>query len=114
MRESEKFMNIKKFIEKHKKKIRKRDEDIKDFKESHNPELLNVIPIYERENDGYKAMIEALEKQIPQKPREHYNWCDVSIDKRREEFQWFCRKCQRGLDESENHCPNCGQKLDWS
>lgn len=53
--------------------------------------------------------ISALEKQIPKKPREHYNWCDLTTD----DFRWYCKNCDNNLDETEKHCPNCGQCLDW-
>lgn len=53
--------------------------------------------------------ISALEKQIPKKPTEHYNWCDLTTD----DFRWYCKNCDNNLDETEKHCPNCGQCLDW-
>ena len=61
--------------------------------------------------DGLDLAIKALEKQIPKEPREHYNWCDLSTRERKEETQWFCRKCNQGIGESENYCPNCGQAI---
>ena len=56
--------------------------------------------------DCYKKIIDALEKQIPKKPKE----CGED---------WFvCPKCETSivsLDELETHkfCLNCGQALDW-
>lgn len=47
------------------------------------------------------------------KPREHYNWCDLSEDEKLETARWYCTICDRGLDESYNYCPDCGQKIDW-
>jgi rubrerythrin len=98
-------MDINKFIEKYKKKISKREEDIKDFKESHNPELIHAIPIYERENAEYKVVIDALEKQIPIK---------VAID---DDTEFTCPTCGKITEDydvtSLKFCPECGQKLRW-
>lgn len=57
--------------------------------------------------------ITALEKQIPKKPKENYNWCDYSAEERAENSRWFCAKCNMGVDESQNYCPECGQKIGW-
>ena len=57
---------------------------------------------------AFKASIQALEKQIPKKPRE-------VVDEKGWE-DWACPKC-RALIEGGSvmlHCWNCGQKLDWS
>ena len=57
----------------------------------------------------YNLLMDTLEKQIPKKPTEHYNWCDLTTD----DFRWYCKNCDNNLDETEKHCPNCGQCLDW-
>lgn len=61
------------------------------------------------QNTAINLAIAALEKQIPKKPTEHYNWCDLTTD----DFRWYCKNCDNNLDETEKHCPNCGQCLDW-
>lgn len=35
----------------------------------------------ERETEELKITKVALKKQVAKKPREHYNWCDLSEDK---------------------------------
>lgn len=53
------------------------------------------------EVDVYAALIHAIEKQIPFKPK----W-----------FMDFPGQCKCGavfLDKSTNFCGNCGQRLDW-
>lgn len=57
--------------------------------------------------------IEALEKQIPKKPNEHYNWGDLLEDEKKENSRWFCVECFRDIEESYSYCPYCGQKLAW-
>lgn len=91
-------MDIQKFIEKYKKKISKRDEDIKDFRESHNPELIHAIPIYERENAEYKAVIAALEKQIAM--RKPFDGIDT----------YSCPCCDEEMESDVEYCQYCGQK----
>lgn len=56
----------------------------------------------------------AIVKQIPQKPSEHYNWCDLSDDEREEIAKWYCRTCNESIYENELYCSQCGQKLDWN
>ena len=62
--------------------------------------------------DSLDMAIQALEKQIPKKPQEQYNWCDFTEKERHVNDRWFC-ECQYPLLESETYCPNCGQAIDW-
>ena len=58
--------------------------------------------------DDYKAnemAINALEKQIPKKPKERD--C-IGFD------TLVCPKCKMALYLYEPYCDNCGQKIDWS
>ena len=52
-------------------------------------------------------IIEAIKKQIPQKPKAV----------RSHDFKGFalgdCPVCDRTVDNNENYCFNCGQRLDW-
>ena len=51
--------------------------------------------------DCYKLIIEALEKQIPKKPKDD-GWL-------------YCPICGRDvLMDRFDYCPDCGQALDWS
>jgi soluble cytochrome b562 len=116
-------MDIEKFIEKYKKKVSLREQDIKDFRESNNPELLNAIPIYERENAEFKTIIEALDKQIPKNPIEN-SYDESSEDDYDEGYLYNCPCCDNNVGkyskEAEewvwkvNYCPECGQKIQWS
>lgn len=54
-------MKIENIIRKYKKKIEYKTETINDYKESHNPELLNSVPIYEKEIAEMELIIPALE-----------------------------------------------------
>lgn len=58
--------------------------------------------------------IQALERQIPKKPREHYNWVDLTEEERQETARWYCKSCDSAVEESYSYCCNCGQKLDWN
>lgn len=58
--------------------------------------------------------IDALERQIPQKPREHYHWGDFTKEEKLENNQWFCGRCDWQIGEEDNYCNECGQRLDWS
>jgi predicted amidophosphoribosyltransferase len=55
-----------------------------------------------------------LERQIPQKPREHYHWGDFTKEEKLENNQWFCGKCDWQIGEEDNYCNECGQRVDWS
>jgi hypothetical protein len=52
-------------------------------------------------------------KSKENKPREHYNWCDLSAEARVENDRWFCGNCDGALAENYTYCPHCGQKLNW-
>lgn len=100
-------MDIKKYVEKLNKKVSKRKEDIKYFRESHNPELINAILVYERENAEDETIISMLEKQIP-KEVVHYGQNDKIA-------RYACPHCGRMFWEKEhisNYCDSCGQRLE--
>ena len=48
-----------------------------------------------------QTAIEAIEKQIPKKPKESV-------------LGVYCSECKHFLDGTEYHCQFCGQALDWS
>lgn len=62
----------------------------------------------------FKASIEALEKQIPQKPileADGYYNGELVYD------TWYCPSCNADYDtehERHDYCPKCGQAIDWS
>jgi hypothetical protein len=64
--------------------------------------------------NSYRTALIALEKQIPAKPRENMNWDDVCNDEDFVDEHWLCHGCENYLDESEEYCRLCGQRIDWS
>lgn len=66
-----------------------------------------------RQKEAMLLAMQALKKQMSQRPQEHYNWCDLSRDERKETSQWFCPECQSAIEENWAYCANCGQKIDW-
>ena len=61
-------------------------------------EHLTVVDLNE------KAIVEALEKQIPKKPLCIAGDYDLPV----------CPECKQLIDDTELHCSTCGQKIDWS
>ena len=47
--------------------------------------------------------IQALEKQIPKKPKTDDRY-----------VMYICPRCNEFIKINKNYCMNCGQKLDWS
>lgn len=72
-----------------------------------------IIAIVSDRKDA-KHIVAALEKQVPKKPREHYNWVDLTEEERQETARWYCKSCDSAVEESYSYCCNCGQKLDWN
>lgn len=61
----------------------------------------------------WKIIVEALEKQKPKKPQ---RWGDGYADGHLVYDMWECPGCAKDYEleyEEYDHCPNCGQKLDW-
>lgn len=62
-----------------------------------------------------EIIIEALEKQIPKKPDfegDGYDCCGELVYD-----TWICPCCETKYEvdyEHYKHCPECGQKIDWS
>ena len=62
-----------------------------------------------------KAIVSALEKQIPKKPIKKNPIC-YNKTKMGEEFyfyDYYCPLCYAKVNNEKHHCP-CGQRLDWS
>ncbi len=55
----------------------------------------------------YKAIIAALEKQIPKKPTDIKSW---EFDRQK---IGICCICGTGANSDMKYCDNCGQALDW-
>ena len=55
--------------------------------------------------ESYRTMIEALEKQVPKKPKEDKNM--------RGDFMYICPACENKLSQITKYCNECGQKLRW-
>lgn len=74
---------------------------------------------YEQGNSGehiqsVEKAVQALEKQIPKKPT--YEG-DGYADGHLVYDTWICPCCENRYEvdyDNYDHCPNCGQKLDWS
>ena len=58
--------------------------------------------------------ISALEKQIPKKPIDSYNWEDLSEEERLETPRWYCKSCDGVIEEHYSYCALCSQAIDWS
>lgn len=76
-----------------------------------------IKPMYE---DGSFSLTvadevaKALEKQIPKKPIDSYNWCDLSEEERLETPRWYCKSCDGVIEEHYSYCALCSQAIDWS
>ena len=58
------------------------------------------------DEDVCNVAIDALEKQIPEKPHRNYEHCSV---------QWCnCGWCLGRKEEGRVYCSRCGQAIDWS
>ncbi len=65
--------------------------------------------------DNAKTAIEALEKQLPKQPT--YDGDGYAPDGTFIWDEWLCQNCgtRYEVDYDEyDHCPNCGQRIDWS
>ncbi len=66
----------------------------------------------------YKAIIAALEKQIPKKPDMSGYSCDKDVNSIYLTYDTYdCPNCHTSHEiecEKYDHCPDCGQALDWS
>jgi hypothetical protein len=51
--------------------------------------------------------IEAIEKQIPRKPK-HILMCEASL-----EYGYVCGECEFTVFKHNRYCNWCGQKIDW-
>lgn len=65
-----------------------------DYRTNNNPNSISILDY---------TVIEALKKQIPQKPINH---CD------NDNPEWKCL-CECKVFDRYNYCPKCGQKIKW-
>lgn len=75
--------------------------------------ILDSISNVERCIEVFKNSIEALKKQIPEKP---YIWGDGCADGADVYDMWDCPGCSETYEidgEKYDFCPKCGQALDW-
>ncbi|WP_418223557.1 hypothetical protein [Clostridium isatidis] len=72
-----------------------------------------VVIEEERATEELKITKVALKKQVAKKPREHYNWCDLSEDEKLETQRWYCESCDGAIKENYSYCHDCGQAIDW-
>ena len=62
----------------------------------------DIVQNVEDLNNAYDVAIQALEKQIPKKPKTDDRY-----------VMHICPWCNDFVKVSHNYCQNCGQKLDW-
>ena len=62
----------------------------------------DIVQNVEDLNNAYDVAIQALEKQIPKKPKTDDRY-----------VMYICPWCNDFVKVSHNYCQNCGQKLDW-
>ena len=62
----------------------------------------DIVQDVEDLNNAYDVAIQALEKQIPKKPKTDDRY-----------VMYICPWCNDFVKVSHNYCQNCGQKLDW-
>ena len=86
-----------------------REEAIKRLKEA----KFTVQP-YLYMNEAFDVAIEALKKQMPKKPA---IWGDGYADGMLVYDMWDCPDCEKSYEidyDHYDHCPDCGQAIDWS
>jgi len=105
------------------KKVREAIERIHKMRDAYNA-TLRSLPQKTRERsdynnyvDAFLAAIEALEKQLPKRPREN-GMSDGLVKKTK---YYTCQTCGNCLltemmneRQNTNYCWDCGQRLDWS
>lgn len=104
-----------------KKKVREAIERIRKMRDAYNA-TLRSLPQKTRERsdynnyvDAFLVAIEALEKQLPEKPIFEGDGFDELGDIVFDE--WLCPLCNARYEvdyQEYDYCPSCGQKLDWS
>ncbi len=78
-----------------------------------NPQGLSLNTTKEELTESMRMAIQALEKQISKKPT--YEG-DGYADGHLVYDTWICPCCEKRYEvdyDNYDHCPNCGQKLDW-
>jgi rubrerythrin len=95
-------------------------DDVIELFKGHNRIKFILDGVGERECQTieFKEFIEALEKQIPKKPK------DVTYEPlKKHGWKYCCPVCNLAVGENnydyentqeDNFCPSCGQKLDWN
>ena len=72
-----------------------------------NPQGVPLNTTKEELTEAIRMSIQALEKQIPKKPKDRY----------KTRYIWdsaYCPICNCGITARWRYCQCCGQKLDWS
>ena len=103
------------------KKVREAIERMCKMRDAYNA-TLRSLPQKTRERsdynnyvDAFLVAIEALEKQLPEKPIFEGDGFDELGDIVFDE--WLCPLCNARYEvdyQEYDYCPSCGQKLDWS
>lgn len=85
--------------------------------------IADTLPKRDQELEGSKPILEGLyamfqkladyeDRDAPQKPKEHYHWGDFSEEEKLQNNRWFCN-CGGEIEECDNYCSMCGQKIAW-
>lgn len=81
----------------------------------HREHYDSIETVIETVNEACRMCMRALEKQIPKKPTFEGDGYDDSGNIIYD--TWICPCCEDRYEvdyERHNHCPTCGQTIDWS
>lgn len=53
------------------------------------------------------------ERQIPMKPKEHYDWFGLTPEQQYCSSRWYCGRCELPIYKHHEFCEICEQKVDW-
>lgn len=84
-----------------------REEAVRRIREFGLHHAIEDLPYSHYTVQAFKMAIEALEKQIPKKPKMPHKYIR----------EWECQRCKSyfaQLNDRPRYCCECGQRIDWS